>query len=475
MIYINIFFYIFLMLLLIVYYCVPIRYRWYALLVGSIGFYYLFSGGLRWLFAITVVISWIMGQVIYRYRNKGVLILSVVMVILPLLVTKHGGSFWRLFAGNGTLSLIAPLGISFYTLQIISYLVDIYRQKIEPQNNLLRYALYVSFFPQIVQGPIPRYEKLGTQLYTGHRFEERTFMKGVHLIIWGFFLKLMIADKAAVIVNAIYGNFRDYKGFYVLIAGILYSIQLYTDFQACVCIAKGAAGLFGIELEDNFRYPYASTSIKEFWQRWHISLSSWLRDYIYIPLGGNRKGRLRKYINISITFAVSGAWHGSGIKYVFWGMMHAVYQIMGEILEPITSKLYQLMRIQEGSFCWRAMKTAGTCFWVMIAWIVFRADGLLMGIRMIMNMVTSFNPWILFDDSLLALGLEWKEWIVLLISVAILPAVDFIQNKICIRDWILRQHLIIRWGIYLTAILSIWVFGTYGFGFAAQDFIYGGF
>ena len=307
---------------------------------------------------------------------------------VPLVVTKNGDFVLKSLLHRKSYPWIVPVGMSFYTLQMISYLVDIFRGKIKAQRNLGKFALFVTFFPQVVQGPIPRYEQLGNQLYEGHPFEEKEFCKGLQLIVWGFFLKLMIADKASIVVNQVFDHWKAYQGCYVLVAGVLYSIQLYTDFLSCVCLSKGVAELFGIHLADNFRRPYLAESVKEFWGRWHISLSSWLRDYIYIPLGGIREG-----------------------------------------------------------------------------------------IAMVYKMITVYNPWIFFDDSLLRLGLSWKEWGMLGISLWVLCKVEQTQEKevLDVRDRILRQPLALQWGFYLAAVAFIMVFGTYGFGFNAADFIYGGF
>ncbi|MCI8741586.1 MAG: MBOAT family protein, partial [Lachnospiraceae bacterium] len=201
-------------------------------------------------------------------------------------------------------------------------------------------------------------------------------------IVWGFFLKLMIADKAAVVVNEVFGNWEAYRGGYVLVAGGLYSIQLYADFLSCVCLARGTAELFGIRLPENFRSPYRAESVKEFWGRWHISLSSWLRDYIYIPLGGNRKGRLRKWLHIFVVFTVSGIWHGAGYKYLFWGWMHGAYQVCGELTGSLQNRLFQVLGFPESGRGRGWLRRAGTWFWVMVAWIIFRAESLRQGLRM---------------------------------------------------------------------------------------------
>lgn len=319
--------YVFLAIAVSVYYLIPVRFRWYSLLASSLIFYWYLSQRSIAIFLMLVVeaaICWGLSWLIVKNTTKRKFwVLSVVSVIaLPLLAIKEEPYITTIILHRPTLEgWLVPVGIAFYSMQLISYSVDVYKEKIKPEKNFLKFLLFVSYFPQIIQGPIPRYAQLAHQLQEGHRFDERKFVKGFMLIIWGFFLKLCIADKAAVIVNTIFDNYMAYQGLYVLVAGVLYSFQLYTDFLACTSFTQGISGLFGIDIVDNFNHPYFSVSIKDFWRRWHISLSSWLRDYIYIPAGGNRKGKLRKYINILLTFAVSGIWHGSGYKFLFWGLL----------------------------------------------------------------------------------------------------------------------------------------------------------
>ncbi len=236
------------------------------------------------------------------------------------------------------------------------------------------------------------------------------------------------------------------------------------------------AELFGVNIVDNFNHPYFATSIKDFWRRWHISLSSWLRDYIYIPLGGNRRGKLFKWINLSLTFLVSGLWHGSAWKYIVWGLIHAFYQICGEVKNNMISKYklgkYKLINRKLATYIHRII----TFILVMMALIIFRASTLKTAFEMIKSMMLNINPWILFNDAIFDIGLSWKEWIILIVSLIILAVISTIQEKgVIVRDWISRQNILVRWLIYLIAIWSIWIFGTYGYGYDAKDFIYGGF
>lgn len=265
-------------------------------------------------------------------------------------------------------------------------------------------------------------------------------------------------------------------GGYALIAGILYSIQLYTDFYACTSIAQGVSGLFGIDLIDNFARPYFATSIKDFWRRWHMSLSSWLRDYVYIPLGGNRKGTSRKYVNIAVTFFISGIWHGAGWNFLFWGLLHGFYQIAGDLLLPVRKKLRAIVHLDESRLYYRVLSQVVTFVLVTIGWIIFRANSLRTAIKMLLSIATVYNPWIFTNASIYNLGLDMRDFHILSISIVVLFVISILREKgIAIRKNVISWPLLGRWVFYLGIILFIVIFGTYGYGFDSQAFIYGGF
>lgn len=293
-------------------------------------------------------------------------------------------------------------------------------------------------------------------------------------MIWGYFQKLVIADRAAVIVDRLFGEYRSYTGVYMLLAGVLYSIQLYTDFNGCVCIARGASEMLGITLAENFDHPYFATSIQDFWHRWHMSLSSWLRDYVYIPLGGNRKGKLRKYVNILLTFLVSGLWHGMGLTYLVWGFLHGLYQIIGSLLMPVRDRLVSLTKTDRGCFSHRLLKQLCTFFLVMLAWIFFRADSVTQALQMIRQMAV-FNPWVLWNQSVYLLGLDAKNVWILFFAIAILLLVSIWQTKTDIRGWLAKQGIVFRYAVVYLALFAVLIFGIYGPGYDAVQFIYGGF
>ena len=282
MTYLSITFYLFVAAALLFYYILPLRYRWIVLLLGSIFFYRQAMGNSAGLAVVlvTVTAAYGAGLLLERWKSKSILAGAVLLMVLPWLCVKNGNYILEILLHKSAVNWIVPVGISFYTLQVISYLADIYRGRITAQKNPAKFILFVLFFPQIVQGPIPRYDRLADQLYAGRRFDERMVVGGFYRILWGFFLKLMIASQAARFVDCVYESYQIYVGYYVLVAGILYSIELYADFAACISISKGVANLFGIELADNFRHPYLAVSVKDFWHRWHISLSEIGRAHV---------------------------------------------------------------------------------------------------------------------------------------------------------------------------------------------------
>ena len=307
----------------------------------------------------------------------------------------------------------------------------------------------------------------------GGKLKYDNFVRGFQLILWGFFLKLMIADKAGIYVDNFFTHYSSYNGIYSWVAGILYSIQLYTDFQSCVVISQGVARLFDITLVDNFSRPYFSQSVQEFWRRWHESLSFWLRDYVYISLGGNRKGKLRKYINLLITFVVSGLWHGNGFKFLFWGILHAIYQIAGSINKKFTEAVYKFLNLPD--LIERIVRCVLTFFFVMIAWIIFRAPSMRTGISVVLSLF-HFNIWELFNGGVYNLGLDRNNFAILNLSILVLIIAGALQEKgTDIGEKVSSLNVVVKFIFYFVVIICIWTFGTYGFGFDAKDFIYGGF
>lgn len=336
-------FLIFLLCILTLYYILPYKYRWYLLLIGSCIFYMAWRVEFIFLILFSSFFNYYIGILIEKYEKKGKIILSFGLIInfLILFIFKYSvfvnHSFMALYEYFNIpypikdFDIVLPMGISFYTFQATSYTIDIYRKRYKAEKNPLKVSLYIMFFPQLVAGPIERADRLLNQLFLNHKFNIYNISTGVKIMLIGYFKKIVIADRVAILVNSVYNSPYDYNGISFIIATIFFAVQLYCDFSGYSDIAIGCAKLFGIDLMENFKSPYFSKSIKEFWTRWHISLSSWFKDYLYIPLGGNRKGTIRTYFNLMVTFLVSGIWHGANWTFIIWGGLNGLYQIIGDL------------------------------------------------------------------------------------------------------------------------------------------------
>ena len=354
----------------------------------------------------------------------------------------------------------------------MGYVIDVYRGKVKAEKNVAELLLFVSFFPLLLSGPIERADSLIPQFRKKHVFNADRVLRGFLLMLWGFFLKMVVSDRLSVYVNAVFDEYRKYNGVYVILAITFFSLQIYCDFSGYSNMAKGCAEIMGFDITSNFRQSYLAVSVADFWRRWHISLTSWFRDYIYIPLGGNRKGTLRKYINILAVFAISGLWHGASWNFVFWGVINGVFQVVGSLLNPLRNKAVAALKIDRKALSHRVLKTVATFIPVAFAWTFFKAPSFMTGLRIIRE-AFRFNPWVLFDKSLYALGLNELEFSIMLAGLLVLLAADIInENGIVIRDFIKKQELWFRWAFYIIAIVTVVVFGVYGPGYNAADFIY---
>jgi alginate O-acetyltransferase complex protein AlgI len=351
------------------------------------------------------------------------------------------------------------MGISFYTFQTLSYTMDVYRGKRKAERHLGYFALYVTFFPQLVAGPIERSDRLLPQLRQKHKISYQNTMDGVLRICWGFFKKIVIADRVALMVNAVYNDLPTYTGIYLIIATIGFAIQIYCDFSGYSDIAIGSAKIMGIDLMENFKMPYFSKSINEFWTRWHISLSTWFKDYLYIPLGGNRTTkRWKYYLNIMIVFLVSGFWHGAEWTFLVWGALHGIFQIA----ERLTARGTKKFKIPD------IIKLMFTFSLVCFTWIFFRADNLQDSFYIISNLGFSGYKVFIGEKSILSLGLDNKELLLAVLSAIFLFAVDGIRyyKKTPIKNSYFTKGIM---SIFL--IIIIIIFGKYGAN-EANEFIY---
>ncbi len=457
-------FLLFLPVAAVLYYIIPRKFGYIWLFLVSLCFYVsLDITGLPVL-AFTAVSTYFAGILLdKRGKGQGRIILAVVIGanLLILALSKYTA-----------LNLFGAVGISFFMFMAISYCVDVYRGDIKAEKNLIMYTLFVSFFPNVTSGPIERAGNMLPQFREPKTFDYDRMRDGLLQMLWGYFMKLVIADRCAVMVETIYSDPHEFAGTATLIASILYTFEIYCDFGGYSNIAIGCARILGIDLMKNFDAPYLSGSIAEFWRRWHISLSSWFRDYVYIPLGGNRKGTIRKYINVLIVFLLSGIWHGAGLSFAVWGLLHGLYQVIGFCLKPVRDKLCKMFKINRDGFSHRLIKVAITFVLVDIAWIFFRVTDFQAALYMVSHLF-EFTPWVLADGSLYALGLDRPNVLLLFVSIGVLIASDIASaGGICIREKILSQELWLRWIICIAAVVFVVTCGIWGPGYDETGFIY---
>ena len=477
------------------YYMIPHRVRYLWLLICSYYFYMCWNPVYVLLILFSTIITWVSGILLEFVKRRNMqehkrriyknmcVIFSFTLNLCVLGYFKYANFFidtinyvfkqLHIVYHAPSVDILLPVGISFYTFQALSYTMDVYRNEIKAEKNILRYALFVSFFPQLVAGPIERSKSLLCQLNEKHKISFEKIRSGFMLMLWGYFLKMVIADRIAIVVDVIYGDYTEYNGWYLIVASILFAVQIYCDFAGYSTIALGAGEIMGFSLTDNFNAPYFSQSVAEFWRRWHISLSSWFRDYLYIPLGGNRKGKTRKYFNLMIVFLCSGLWHGAHWNYVAWGGVNGLYQIIGEVLKPIRTKLSDFLHIKINTFSYKLRCMITTFFLVDLSWFSFRADSFLEAFKIFKSMFTAKNIWILFDDSLFSLGLDWKNFMIMLLSIGVLFVADCFRIRgIDLRQLLCQQELWLRWMVLIVGIIAILLFGVWGSGYNAANFIY---
>lgn len=488
-------FLIFFPIVILVYYIIPKKIRNIWLLLASYYFYMCWNVKYVLLIMTSTVITYISGLLIENvkhlsYEKYNVTNLKKV-VVAGSFVINLGILFYFKYI-NFTIDLIEklllkvnielnapvfdiilPVGISFYTFQALSYTMDVYRDEIYAEKNFLKYALFVSFFPQLVAGPIERSKNLLKQLSEGKNFSFENLREGLLLMLWGFFLKMVLADRISVFVNTAYGDIAKYRGCYLIVATVLFAVQIYCDFAGYSTIAMGAAKMLGIILMENFEAPYLAISIADFWRRWHISLTSWFKDYMYIPLGGSRKGKLRKYVNKMIIFLVSGLWHGASLSFVVWGGINGLYQVIGECLKPVRDKIVIILHLNRDSLGHKVAHIITTFILVDFSWIFFRARHIREAFEIIKSMFTVHNPWILFDDSLYSCGLDEKNFRLMLTSIMILLFADICKVRgIKVREVIINQDYWVRWIVISVSITAILTFGVWGPHYNPANFIY---
>ena len=478
----------------IVYYAVPVKIRWIAILLANGFFLWKCDSVLElivWL--ATALIAYLAAMYAEKHseerKGKVVTFLGVFIIAAVMIVLKDAGSLVPLPVK------VSPIGISYYSLTWISYILDVSWGMCKAEKNPLKFLAFAGYFPTLTSGPIVRYSEIGTSITTGNRFEYKNITFGAQRILWGFLKKMVIADRIAVFVDSVYRLPHNYPGLYIWIASAFFVIQLYFDFSGCIDIALGTAEMFGVTLPENFDLPFLSQTLEEFWRRWHITLGGWLRDYILYPilkssplqgLGkltkkwfGKKLGKkIPTWIGLMISWFLVGFWHGGHWNYIFGvGILFGMIIILGDALEPVFKKITGFLKINTEAFSWKAFRVVRTWFFFMTGLSFFRAGGLKIGFSNIKLATSVFNPWIIFDGSLYNLGLTATDYhiLVFFILVAIVAGLLKYFTKKSVRTLISEQNVVFRWILYLLLIYAIIVYGCYGVGFSSASFIYQGF
>lgn len=465
------------------YFLIPHGYRWFFLLIASCVFYMAFIPIYILVLALTIAIDYTAALFIEKSegrQRKIYLIASIVSTCTVLFIFKYFNFFnsnladvARFFHWNypvQSLSLILPIGLSFHTFQSLSYVIEVYRRNFKAEHHFGIYALYVMFYPQLVAGPIERPNNLIHQFYEKHSFDYQRVIDGLKLMAWGFFKKVVIADKLAGVVGKVYSDPSQYTGLPLIAAAVSFAIQVYCDFSGYSDIAIGSAQVMGFRLRDNFNRPLFSASVPDFWRRWHISLMTWFRDYVYIPLGGNRVSRLRWYFNIFFTFTLSGLWHGANWGMVLWGSFNGLYVILSSATEDIRKKARAWTRLDRHPVLHKGLGIGFTFFLFWFTLIIFRARNLHDALYVMTHLVTGLgNPagfWASVES--LYSVLPKFELITVLIAIGWMIFIEIFEKLDGMRHHFSRRPIWARWTFYYVCILFLIFFGEYN----DQAFIY---
>ena len=474
-------FLIFFPIVSILYFLIPHRFRWVLLLIASYIFYMFWRPIFILLIILSTLIDYLaaLGMEKHELNSRGrkaFLTLSLISNLGLLFLFKYFNFFsdvLSIITGNNfnVIALVLPMGISFYTFQTLSYSIDVYKGDRASERHLGYFALYVTFFPQLVAGPIERSTKLLPELKKINKYEYTRVVEGLKKMTWGFFKKLVIADNLAIAVNHVYGDVNNMSGLTLLIATIFFAYQIYCDFSGYSDIAIGSAKIMGIDLMENFKRPYFSRSIREFWSRWHISLSTWFRDYLYKPLGGSRKGILRTTINVATVFIISGLWHGAAFTFIVWGAIHGIYQIYENLTLKTRFKIWEKLKLNN-SLIQTFIQWFTTMSVVLLSWIFFRANNLTDAINIttrIFNDIVSLNIFSNVSSMIGRTNIGLTRLIVVFIAVLILELSQYLDE-----NWnfdllnLPFRFKKIRWLAYYLIIFWILLFGAFG----QSEFIY---
>ena len=515
-------FIVFLFLVFILYYLLPKKFQWVILLVASYVFYAF--AGIEYLLYIlvTTISTFLIARVIsnskdrekdYLKRHKGDmsredkkafkaknkskqwkwLLLCLILNFGILGVLKYTNfmiqNINNIFSMElGFFEFAVPLGISYYTFMTMGYAIDVYRGKYPAQTNIFKFALFASFFPQLVQGPIARYDQLSQTLYNEHRFDLKQVHFGLQRVLWGYFKKMVVADRILVACKTIFGAPEEYTGLFVLIGLIFYSIDIYADFTGGIDITIGVAQMFGIQLDENFDRPYASRNLAEFWRRWHITMGTWFKDYVFYPisvckpmlklskwsrkhLGDIIGKRLPVYLATLVVWFLTGVWHGAAWSFIAWGLANAIVILISQELDPLYKMFHNRFNVEYKG--WYIVFQMVRTFMLVTFLRVFDCYGdVALSFKMLGEMITNMNLSILFDGSLLNIGLTLIDYIILIIGVIFMFLVSHSKKNGSVREQIDQKNVVVKFAIYYVLIFAIILLGAYGIGYDASSFIY---
>lgn len=518
---------IFLPVVFLSYQLTPKKYRWFILLIASYVFYFSLGKKLIVFILITTIITYLIGlwldfegrkfkqkkeltddkkalkkshlKTTRRIMTLGSLVVLAFLVILKYsgFIAKNINYLFRMFDFGfqaPILKFAVPLGISFYTLQAISYLVDIYRGTLQAEKNIGKLGLYLAFFPTIMEGPIARYNQVAPSLFAGEKITYESLTFGMQRILWGFFKKLIIADRLNQFVKAVLDKPIDtHPGSIILIGAIAYTIQLYADFSGMIDMSLGTAEIFNVSLPENFRQPFFAHNVADFWKRWHISLGTWFKDYVFYPVMLSKpvkaitrftKKHFGKHTSMVLTNAIAlfavwfcnGMWHGTGWNYILFGMYYFVLIVLGLIFEPVFKKIYAVLHINPNNFILRFFQFIKMFTIIIFGELIFRVEGIGRIIGMFKRIIYNFQPGALMDGSVFKLSLKPSDFIVVGVAIVVIFIVGVLKERgVDIRQHVASWHLPLRWTFYYAFILAVIIFGAYGKGYLPADIIYANF
>ncbi len=484
------YFLLFVIIVVAFYYAASLKNRWVVLLVGSLGFCAVMGGWQIVVMPVLVtVISYCAALMLEdkneeRSKRRIILIAAGAVLLIALALVKL-----NVYYKWDVKRFVFPVGISYYTFSAISYMADVYWGKDKAERNYFKLLLFISFFPKILQGPIARYKTLGKQLIIGHPFSYTQFCYGMQLAVWGYFKKMVVADRISILTTTVFNSYNNYGGAILFFSMILAALQLYCDFSGCMDIAGGVSQMFGINLEQNFNHPFFAKSGAEFWQRWHMTLSGWFKDYLFLPISrssfvkkfskkiGNKHGaKARKntviFISSFFVWMATGLWHGSGLPYIVWGIYWYVIINSSILLERPYASLKSKLKIDEDKFGWKLFQMIRTYLVFSFGRLLTIPNDLYATGEIIRSFFTKINMWELFDGTLYSLGLTIKEMHILAIAVVLLWIVEIQQTKFFVREKIANCNVVIRSLVYSGSVIIVLIYGIYGPVYEKASFIY---